>query len=903
MSDLDISAMMTASRPADGDGASGAGGGPGHGGTGDGAGTGGVGGVGGERPGDQIGPYTLLDRIGQGGFGVVWLAQRTTPFVQRVALKIIKPGMDSASVISRFEQERQTLALMDHPNVARVLDGGVTSAAMGSRPYFVMEHVQGEAIDRYCDANRLTIRQRLELYIAVCHAVQHAHHKGVIHRDLKPANVLVRAHDGVHVPKVIDFGIAKAITPTPGVEVTQAGWVVGTPIYMSPEQATGDGRDIDTRSDVYALGVVLYELLTGSPPVDPKRLESQSPLDMLRVIRETEPPRLRTRLMQPASRLGERTGGDGTPVSYPWDTPSAEEIATRRGASVSELSRVLSGELEWIPLKAMRKERDRRYQSANELADDLLRYLEGQPLRAGPESFGYLASKFVKRHTGLVVGAAAVLLTIAAGVAATLVFAAKEYEQRVRAERGEAELKEVTAFQAAIISGIDPESAGAAIVDRIVADGTEGLSEPERVATMESRRAALDGVDAPEVARRVIDETMLAPAAAAIDERFKESPAVAASLKQTLAESYVALGMLDKALPLQEQTLALRREHLGEQDRATIQSIGNMAHVLMYIGELDRGVAYAEDAVRLGEKWLGTEDADTLAFISNLGNARQAQGRLSDAEALYQRAYEVSARVHGSDNPDALLYLNNIGGLQEAQGKLAEAERSYRTSMEGFVRTAGEDSLDALIGMNNLGSVLESLGRMDEAETMYKRSLEGRTRTLGRGHPSTLISLSNMAYFYMQSDRNAEAEAILRDGAAAAEAGLGKDNPTTLTLRHNLAAAIDRAGRPEESLAMTREVLEARTRVLGPDNEATIATKRNLGQALISARQFQEAERVLLEAAATASESLPPGNGTRRTVVEAVIGLYEKWDAAEPGKGYADKTKPWHEALEKPEAD
>ena len=897
MPDPDLSSMMTASRPPDDAtvsevvGTRGPGGSDGTGGSGGGGSGGGGRGPIGERPGDHIGPYTLIDRIGQGGFGVVWLAERREPFVQRVALKIIKPGMDSESVIARFEQERQALAVMDHPNVARVLDGGVTSREMGSRPYFVMEHVEGESLAQYCDSRKLSVRARLDLFVPICRAVQHAHQKGIIHRDIKPTNILVREVEGVPTPKVIDFGIAKAIGPGVGSVVTQDGWIVGTPAYMSPEQATGDGRDIDTRTDVYSLGVVLYELLSGSPPLDPRRLNTGSPAEMLRVIRETEAPRLRTRLMEPSPR-----GPDASNEPY-GERPSSETIAARRGMSVGELSRVLSGELEWIPGRAMRKERERRYQTASELGDDIERYLGGLPLRAGPEKFGYIARKFVRRHTGAVAAGAALIIAIAAGVIATLAFAAKEYEQRVRAERGERELREVTAFQGSIISGIDPESAGAAIVDRIIADGTEGMEAPERDALMTRRRESLEGVDAPEVARRVIDETMLAPAAAAIDERFKESPAVAAALKQTLAESYVALGMLDRALPLQEQTLNLRREHLGEKDRATIQSIGNMAHVLMYIGETERGVAYAEEAVRLGEKWLGEEDADTLAFISNLGNARQAQGKLDQAEALYQRAYEVSARVHGEDNPDALLYLNNIGGLQEAQGKFEEAERSYRQSMDGFARTTGEDSIDALIGMNNLGSVLEALGRMDEAETMYERSLEGRTRTLGRGHPSTLIALSNVAYFYMQRDRNQEAETILRDGAAAAEAGLGADNPTTLLLKHNLAAAMDKNGKAEESLALIREVLEARTRVLGAQHEATIATSRNLGRALVSARQFDEAERTLLETEATARAALPEGNAVRRTVVEAIVTLYEKWDASEPGAGHGDKATPWRAAL------
>ncbi len=908
MNEPDISSMMTASRPADGDGSAGVGSPPaGGGGTHPGEDPA----FGGERPGDQIGPYTLLDRIGQGGFGVVWLAQRTAPYVQRVALKIIKPGMDSASVIARFEQERQTLALMDHPNVARVLDGGVTSPAMGSRPYFVMEHVQGEAIDRYCDTHRLSIRERLEMFVAVCHAVQHAHHKGVIHRDLKPANVLVREHDGIHTPKVIDFGVSKAITPQPGVEVTQAGWIVGTPIYMSPEQASGDGRDIDTRSDVYALGVVLYELLAGSPPVDPKRLESQSPLDMLRVIRETEPPRLRTRLMQAASRVGEADGhgagggagmGAGTEPTR-WITPSAEEIARRRGATVAELSRILSGELEWIPQQAMRKERERRYQSASELADDIERYIKGQPLRAGPESFGYLASKFVKRHTGVVAGAGAVALAIAAGVVATLIFAAKEHEQRLRAERGEAELRDVTDFQSAIISGIDPESAGSVIVERMVSDGVDGLAPDARESLVTLRRNALEGVNAPEVARRVIDETMLAPAADAIDERFANSPLVAASLRQTIAEAYMTLGLFDKARPLQEAALQSRRNELGADARPTIQSMNNMGYLLLNVGEIDAGANLYEEAMRRAERAFGESDVDTLAFISNLGGAREAQGRLPEAESLYQRAYEISARVHGEESPDTLLYLNNVGGMEEAQGKFAEAESSYRRSMEGFIKVSGEDSFDALIGMNNLGSALESLGRLDEAEALYKRSLAGRVRTLGREHPSTLVSLNNMAHFYMQRDRNADAEAILREGVNASIAGLGAEHPTTLLLRHNLAAALDRTGKAEESLALTREVLEARTRVLGAGSEPTLATRRNLGRALTSAKQFDEAERTLLDAMTTATDSLPPGNTTRRTLVEAIVALYERWDAAEPGKGYDARATSWREALARPEAE
>jgi serine/threonine protein kinase/tetratricopeptide (TPR) repeat protein len=774
----------------------------------------------------EIGPYRLRDILGEGGMGTVYLAEQKHPVQRRVALKLIKLGMDSKAIIQRFQQERQALALMDHEGIAKVFDCGTSERG---QPYFVMELVKGVPIDEFCEQQRLSLQDRLELIQQVCSAVQHAHQKGVVHRDLKPGNVLVTSDAGRYQVKIIDFGLAKAIGSKLIQEslVSELGVVIGTPEYMAPEQANPSNLDIDTRVDIYSIGVMLYEVLVGELPFSGDDLRQAGPVEMQRILREVDPPKPSTQL----TTMG----------------PASSGIAHRRRVSVSTLKKALKTDLDWVVLKALEKDRNRRYGSATALAEDLQRYLDHEPLQAGPPSAMNRLQKLLRRHRGTVTAAALVLVTLVGGGIGT-------FAQWRRAEQRAAELEVVAQFQQDQFRGVNPHLMGLRWRDALRELLEEqckarGLGDGEVQTALAAHDERMRGVDFTGLALRSLDENFFVPGLKVLDTKFEDQPLLQARLRQTVAAVLHDLGRLQLATKPQQQATEARRQLLGDEDRDTLVSTNQLAQLLESQGQLTEAELLYRRSLEISRRVLGDEDRDTLALMRLLGGLLDAQSKPSEAEPILRQSLEVSRRVLGDDDQGTLVSLSRLAGCLLHADKLVEAEALYREGLEIRRRVNGEDHRETITSMMNLSQVLQyDRGKWKEAESLMRQSLEASRRVLGDDHVETLSCINNWALFLTQQGKLAEAEPLYRELVQRCGHVLGGDHQYTLVSINNLGQLLRAQRKFSEAERLLRKSLSERRRRLGDTHEDTLTSINNLGLLLEEQGKLDDAEKLYREA-------------------------------------------------------
>ena len=729
----------------------------------------------------DIGPYHLLEKIGEGGMGEVWVAEQHKPIRRRVALKLIKAGMDTRQVIARFESERQALALMDHPAIAKVFDAGETEQG---HPYFVMEYVQGIPITAYCDQNRLTTKERLELFRHICEGVQHAHQKAIIHRDLKPSNILVTMQDGAPAPKIIDFGVAKATAQslTERTMYTELGVLIGTPEYMSPEQAEMSGQNVDTRTDVYSLGAILYELLVGALPFDPKELRKAGYDEIRRRIREVDPPRPSTKL----STMGEA---------------SATQAQNRR-TERPVLIRQIRGDLDWITMKALEKDRTRRYGSPSDMAADVDRYLHNQPVVARPPSTVYKAGKFVRRHRfGVGVASAVALLLVVFSITTAL------QARRIARERDRANQE--------------------AEASRRVSDFLTGLFKVSNPS--EARGNSV-------TAREILDK-----GADKIASELQGQPLIQARLMSTMGTVYDSLGLFNSAQALLEKALETRTKALGPDHPDVAGALGQLGTVMWHKGDFAKANELMQKALAINEKSFGPESKDVADNLHNLGNLYWRQGKFDEARAVLERGLAIREKLFGPDHADVAATLNSLGAIAYKDGDLKKAGEIWERTLAIREKTLGPDHPNLAQTLNNLAIVYNYSGEPKRAVPLLQRVVQIQEKVLGPKHPDLASVLMNLGDAVSRTGSISEAKPYYARAVSIMEEA-SPDNPELGRFLDRLGFCLAEENDLKGAEGLYRRSLALRQKALGPKNPEVGESLAGLAGCAKRGGRFKDAE-------------------------------------------------------------
>jgi non-specific serine/threonine protein kinase/serine/threonine-protein kinase len=741
-----------------------------------------------------IGPFRLERELGVGGMGQVWLAEQTEPVRRWVALKLIRAGLYDPQVTQRFISERQSLALMNHPAIAKVFDAGTTPAG---QPYLVMEYVDGSPITEYCDHKKLSIAERLRLFQLVCEGVQHAHQKAIIHRDLKPSNILVVEVDGKPVPRIIDFGLAKAVVSVADGEtmLTQVGSFLGTPGYMSPEQADPLSEDIDTRADVYSLGVVLYELLTGYLPFDSTRWKKQRLDEVIRELKEADP-------IRPSTRVSSNRN--------PSDTH-----ADARSMESRQLVTQLRGDLDWITMKALEKERDRRYGGPAELAADIERYLLNRPVLARPVSTFYQVSKYVRRNRiAVAVGAGVLVLLIAFAVAEGVQL------RRITRERDRAD--RITGFMTNMFQVSDPSEARGNTV----------------------------------TAREILDKS-----SKEIESGLGEDAAVQSQLMEVMAKTYMNLGLYSRADGLAERALVSRRRTVGPDDPKTLESMAQLGLIQYHEGQDVEAESLLRNALAEQSRILKPDDLLTAETKDSLVGILTRQAHYAEAEKLEREVVAVRTRKLGAENIKTLNAINNLVTTLQRQGKAVDAETTFRQVLAVERRVLGDGHPTTLATMHNFANMLADEDRFDEAEALYRETLQIQRHVLGPEHPETTSTMTTLANTLgRRKSGRVEAEALYRESLAIEIRVLGPEHSYTTRTEEGLANLLSSEHHYPEAAEILRRVLATRQRQLGPNHTDTLLTGYNLADVELHEGHYAEAETLIRETLASQARVLDPND-------------------------------------------
>ncbi len=780
-----------------------------------------------------IGRYRVIAILGAGGMGVVYQAEQEQPR-RTVALKVVKPGLTSSGVLRRFEHESQSLARLQHPGIAQIYEAGIADAGFGPQPWFAMEFIRGLSLLEFTKAHRLNSRQRLEIVIKACAAVHHAHLRGIIHRDLKPANILV---DESGQPKIVDFGVARITgDDLPSTQETRPGDLVGTLAYMSPEQVSSDPLELDSRSDVYSLGVVLYELLSGCLPYQVGGRLAQA----MQAIREQNP------------------------------------------ALLGTINRSCRGDLETIVAKALAKDKTQRYGSAADLAEDLRRYLSNDPILARPPSASYQVRKFAVRRKGLVGTVVAVFVALVAGLATTSLETIRANHERDRAaasernatrDRDRALRAEQVADSERLLARqernravgeatrADTQSAAAKAVNDFLQNDLLALAAPRAQAGPNLK------FDPDLKVRAVLDR-----AAARIAGKFNSQPPVEASIRQTIGSAYGDLGLFEEARRQMERALELRRRALGPEHPDTLNSMYALGLLYARAGLYRPAERLLNETLETRRRLLGDRDPATLDTVGALAIlAAMLQGDYPRAEAMLKSALAVLRSARGEEHPETLAIMNNLATQFVNQGKYGQAEDLYTKILEIKRRVMGEDHPSTLMTMSNLGVVNRYQGKYPQSEALLAAALQVRRRLLGEENQETLATRRSLALLYQAQGRYAQAEPILDEVLNAGRRVLGEQHPDTLSTLNNVAELYRRQNKFQEAESMFHELLAVRRRLLAPDHPNITNVLASLGGIKLDRRRYAEAEPFLREALDRQRKASP--DSWRRFHTESLLGV------------------------------